>query len=492
VRRWNVKNLFLVFLVVFLLSAPGNPAAAVEAPEGKPSPEELARIREEAMHLLQSKQYEDAVRKYYILLKANPEDSNALYNMACACSLLDKRDYAVEFLRRSVEAGFLDFDHIKKDPDLAPIRDHEGYLEILKSAADYLRKADERREQRYRKKLGDRYLFLKDEKYRLLMITNVGESRARGLMGALRRYADALWRDFFKFKPDYMITVLIPQSSDDYRRDFGGRGGAAGFYNHGSRTLTVNLSTGTGTMIHEFTHALHYGDMMGLGKRHPIWIIEGFGSLYEQCRILPDGKAVGLTNWRLTRNLHPALIDKTQTYIPWKKLMDPKSGVFRNRSTISMAYAVARYIFYFMQEKGVLRKFYRLYRERYAEDPSGAKFVEEVLGGKMEDLEKEWIPWVKKLTYGRPGAAPRPRVRLGVYLGEAEEGVGVSDVVEGSCAEKAGIRTGDVIVSADGKALRNRGELISVLLKKKPGDKMSLRIRRGEKEIELEVTLDAR
>jgi hypothetical protein len=56
--------------------------------------------------------------------------------------------------------------------------------------------------------------------------------------------------------------------------------------------------TGSGTIAHEFTHALHFADMEALGQTHPIWEREGLGSLYEEPEPREDG-LFGLVNWRL-------------------------------------------------------------------------------------------------------------------------------------------------------------------------------------------------
>ncbi len=56
-----------------------------------------------------------------------------------------EREYqekAIEMLEKAVEAGFTDLDHMRKDPDLDPIRNHPGFKEIL----DEEDKVDEERE----------------------------------------------------------------------------------------------------------------------------------------------------------------------------------------------------------------------------------------------------------------------------------------------------------------------------------------------------------
>jgi len=75
-----------------------------------------------------------------------------------------------------------------------------------------------------------------------------------------------------------------------------------------------------------------------------------------------------------------------------------------------------------------------------------------------------------------PGA---PLPFLGVVVGRADdEGVVVADVVEGSGAERAGLREGDVIVSVDGEPLEAPWDLTVRIMRAKPGDLIDLGIRR--------------
>ncbi|MHC4780147.1 MAG: PDZ domain-containing protein [Planctomycetota bacterium] len=451
-------------------------------------------LHDEAIKLLQAKKYSESIRKYAVLVKSDPGDMIALYNIACACSLMGKKERAVAFLERSVEEGYLDFDHMKADPDLDPIRDMEGYGRILANREKYVRASDRKREQKYRDLLGDKYTFLKDEKHRFLLVTNVEPADRTRLAEMLRNYAKAHWRDFFPHKPGFLVTVLVPRNWDDYSKKFGGRRGAAGFYSHGARTLTANRATGSGTLIHEWTHALHYGDQDALKQRHPGWIVEGFGSLYEGCTIRNDGTAVGMVNWRL-RAVQYALNRRSEIYIPWKRLMDPKRNVFRSgdQLTVSMAYAEARYIFYYLQDKKVLRKFCSLYRKRYKEDPSGAKFVAEVLGKPIEDAEREWKQWVKSVPApSGPTPAPKLKVRIGIYMDPVEGGVSVTRLVPDSPAVRAGLEEGDVIVKAGDKPVRTTSDVQFAMWKKKPGDKLKLEVRRKGKTLSIDVVLAKR
>ena len=69
------------------------------------------------------------------------------------------------------------------------------------------------------------------------------------------------------------------------------------------------------------------------------------------------------------------------------------------------------------------------------------------------------------------------------------DGVLVKEVTENTAAAEAGIEPGDLIVEMDGKPVRNITELINVMKKKKIGDKVKIKLKRGDEIIEIEATL---
>ena len=60
-------------------------------------------------------------------------------------------------------------------------------------------------------------------------------------------------------------------------------------------------------------------------------------------------------------------------------------------------------------------------------------------------------------------------VRLGIYTKDLDAGLGVESVASGSPAESAGLKSGDIIVTFDGKSIRSVTELRSMTAKLKPG-----------------------
>ena len=61
---------------------------------------------------------DDAVRHLEMTVALRPNDSNVLYNAACTYAVLGKKQEALGLLRRSLDAGYANFDWPHKDPDL--------------------------------------------------------------------------------------------------------------------------------------------------------------------------------------------------------------------------------------------------------------------------------------------------------------------------------------------------------------------------------------
>ena len=75
---------------------------------------------------------------------------------------------------------------------------------------------------------------------------------------------------------------------------------------------------------------------------------------------------------------------------------------------------------------------------------------------------------------------------------KAEAGALVADVTAGSGAEVAGLRTGDVITSIDGKEVKTAEEVTSAVSTHKPGDEIKVNYRRGDETAEATVKLGER
>ncbi|MGQ9573230.1 MAG: S1C family serine protease [Dehalococcoidia bacterium] len=70
-----------------------------------------------------------------------------------------------------------------------------------------------------------------------------------------------------------------------------------------------------------------------------------------------------------------------------------------------------------------------------------------------------------------------------------DSGVGIGFVQSGSPADRAGLRTGDVIVRAAGEEIRNSGDLLKVLTDYRAGETVTIEYYRGNQLQQTEVTL---
>jgi predicted metalloprotease with PDZ domain len=81
---------------------------------------------------------------------------------------------------------------------------------------------------------------------------------------------------------------------------------------------------------------------------------------------------------------------------------------------------------------------------------------------------------------------------IGVGLDRSNEGVRISRVTPGGQAAQAGLRVGDIVLSADGADLRNDPQALISKLNEKIGQQVRLSIKRGAQEITSRLVVSTR
>ena len=81
---------------------------------------------------------------------------------------------------------------------------------------------------------------------------------------------------------------------------------------------------------------------------------------------------------------------------------------------------------------------------------------------------------------------------LGVQLSDGNGGARVGQVVSGAPAADAGLRSGDVVTSIDGRAVSGADALVNAVDARKPGDQVTLKVRRGGSTSDIKVKLGTR
>ena len=213
------------------------------------------------------------------------------------------------------------------------------------------------------------------------------------------RPAGAMWASYFRKRPPEPIAVLLFRDAESYKKGAGAAFGDKdlphfGYYKPEERTMVMNIATGTGTLVHELTHALIVYDFPDV----PRWFNEGLASLHEQCYVHPD-RIVGKVNWRLP-GLQTAVREKRLRPLATMLRADDFYGPLQG-----LNYAHSRYLFLYMQEKGRLRRFYHAFHARAGESDAAVKTIEEVFGRKIDQVDAEYVKWVKGLTPTTPLAS---------------------------------------------------------------------------------------
>ncbi|MBI4565558.1 MAG: PDZ domain-containing protein [Planctomycetes bacterium] len=124
-----------------------------------------------------------------------------------------------------------------------------------------------------------------------------------------------------------------------------------------------------------------------------------------------------------------------------------------------------------LHSEGLLIRFYEAYRKDCAEDPSGVRTFEALLGRPLDEIEKAWRKWLMAAD-GEIGssAMAKPFPVLGILIqrkraDDAQPGVGVFHACPGTPAERAGLKDGDRILEIDGMPVGDKEELIRFLQK---------------------------
>lgn len=207
---------------------------------------------------------------------------------------------------------------------------------------------------------------------------------------------ERLKQDYFTRDPSQIIDIWLFQDAPSYEENaeklFGSRPSTPyGYYLSRHHALVMNIATGGGTLVHEIVHpyiAANFPDC-------PSWFNEGLASLYEASGER-DGHIIGLVNWRLPA-LQRAL--RKGTVPSFKTLCETTTDEFYNQDRGSN-YAQARYLCYYLQEHGLLVRFYRAFHRNVASDPSGYATLKSILREEdMVEFQKRWKDFVLTLRF---------------------------------------------------------------------------------------------
>ncbi len=212
-------------------------------------------------------------------------------------------------------------------------------------------------------------------------------------------FCDQMRALYFTKDPPAIYDIWLFRDKESYETNAEKLFGAGprtpfGYFSQAHGALVMNIATGGGTLCHEIVHAFVASNF----PECPTWFNEGLASLYEQCGER-NGRAVGLTNWRLA-GLKKVI--RAGTLPLFKDLLTTTTYDFYNVGG-GNNYAQARYLCYYLQQRGRLVKYYHAFVENAEADPSGYETLKQILSiaddDGMEAFQRRWEEWVLKLRF---------------------------------------------------------------------------------------------
>ena len=231
----------------------------------------------------------------------------------------------------------------------------------------------------------------------LYKFTSIQDNKLKNdIVWTVKFSINSLTKLFFDKEPKNITEIWVLKDRESYKKfnhaelNTTSRDEVAGYYSKDYNILALDINTGVGTIIHEMVHAY----MRTNFPKAPSWFDEGLGSLYEGTRI-ENNLLWGDINWRL-----PLLKEmiKSKKVISFKELTSYTPQSFYNDKNISANYTEARYLLYYLQDKGLLVKYYKEFQKNIKNDPTGFNTLKKVLNIKdMKKFREEWEKYILKL-----------------------------------------------------------------------------------------------
>ena len=206
---------------------------------------------------------------------------------------------------------------------------------------------------------------------------------------------DKLKLDYFQMDPE-PIDIWLFRDKDSYEQHARSLFNETpttrfGYYSAEHRALVMNISTGTGTLVHEIVHPFMRVNFPSC----PAWFNEGLASLYE-ASTEKDGHIRGLINWRF-KGLELAI--KEHKTISFQRLTALSDAEFYGGAEgYSEYYAQARYLCYYLQEQDLLKAYYHEFAANAKTDPTGFETLKCVLRtNDMKAFQEKWEKFILSL-----------------------------------------------------------------------------------------------
>jgi membrane-associated protease RseP (regulator of RpoE activity) len=187
---------------------------------------------------------------------------------------------------------------------------------------------------------------------------------------------------------------------------------------------------------------------------------------------------------------HQAMEKPYHMLLLWEETMAQTVAEFlKNPNNIDSKLVVLAGGFHVQYAFGIPKRAFRRIPHAYSIILPTVTQLPPELADREMDVEHVSIPlysgdYVWKLQYK---ILPESKIKLGVTLENSEHAVLIKSVSTNSNAERAGLKTGDLLLTMDKIELKDMEDLIDRLQEKSIGDRAELLVKRELKEITVEV-----
>ncbi len=209
----------------------------------------------------------------------------------------------------------------------------------------------------------------------------------------VRNTIDAMTNNYVNKLPDKITPIYLFAEFDNYKEFVLKNYDIAeidispyGFFKISRNVIVIRYVSWKGSILHEITHRFIKSDFPNATS----WFDEGFASLNEKS-VFKNGNLIGEFSLRIIP-LRRAI--SGDTYTGLQRLMVTNDNELYGKRT-SFYYAQSRYLLMFLQEKGLLDKYYKLFRDTHEIDNTGISQLKEITGKSMEELDDEYLTYIK-------------------------------------------------------------------------------------------------
>jgi len=235
-----------------------------------------------------------------------------------------------------------------------------------------------------------------DEDLMLAVTGNVEPRVATQALDDVKRLREPLIRLFNLKTSGLPVLARLfkdQQAFQEYARiDAPHRQWVGGYFSYESRWLVLHLEPDSGSLAHEYCHALFEDDT----GRQPAWFTEGLAQLFERFKVengLPSGvrgSTLGPVRTALAQNRVPDL----------SAFVGFKGQEFFGGDQVSLNYDIAHALMLYLQDKGALVPLYKEVQRAKAATPFALPIatcraaLEKATGAKIEKINEDFRTWL--------------------------------------------------------------------------------------------------